>query len=194
MLINLHPIRPLLYHCLLLVGLLSPLSPAFSQSFSIRGVLQSSTDGSTLPGATVVLLNPTDSAIVAGAVTDFEGVFEVTDLKPGKLILRGQYIGYRTFTKALEIKGENLDLGTLVMEDEPTVLKQVIVESRRATGVQNGDTTEFNAAAFKTMRDASAQALVEKLPGVVVENGTIQAQGETVAQVLVDGRSSLVKM
>ncbi|MBX2878013.1 MAG: outer membrane beta-barrel protein [Saprospiraceae bacterium] len=188
MLINSRPIRPLIYSCLILVGLLGTSSLTFAQTFSIKGVLQSSTDGSTLPAATIVLLNPDDSTIVAGAVTDFEGVFKVTDLKPGKLILRGQYVGYRTLSQEVEIKEVDLDLGTLVLEEEPTVLKQVIVESRRATGVQNGDTTEFNAAAFKTMRDASAQALVEKLPGINLENGTLQAQGENVVQVLVDGK------
>lgn len=188
MLIYSRPIRSFLYSCLILASLLSSASAAFTQTFSIKGVLQSDLDGATLPAATIVLLNPTDSTIVAGAVTDFEGVFEVTDLKPGKLIFQGQYVGYRTLSMPIEIKETNLDLGTLVMEEEPTVLKQVIVESRRATGVQNGDTTEFNAAAFKTMRDASAQTLVEKLPGVIVENGTIQAQGENVTQVLVDGK------
>ena len=188
MLLNMHPIRALIYSCLVLGGLFSTSSSAFTQTFSITGILHSSFDGSTLPAATVVLLNPEDSTVVAGGVTDFEGVFELTNLKPGKFIFRGQYVGYRPFSKSIELRGENLDLGILVMEEEPTLLKQVIVESRRATGIQNGDTTEFNAAAFKTMRDASAQTLVEKLPGINLENGSIQAQGENVTQVLVDGK------
>lgn len=188
MLTNTNPIRPLLRCCLVVFGLLSASTVAFSQTFSVTGVLQSGVDNSTLPGATIALIDPIDSTIISGAVSDFEGVFKVEDLNPGKYILRGQYVGFKTISTTIEIKEDNLDLGVLVMEDEPTVLKQVIVESRRATGVQNGDTTEFNAAAFKTMRDASAQTLVEKLPGVIVENGTIQAQGENVTQVLVDGK------
>lgn len=188
MLIKMHPTRSSFYSYVVLIGLIVFSNSAFSQTFSISGTLQSGTDGSTLPAATVVVMNPADSTIVAGAVTDFEGVFQLTDLKPGKFLFRGQYIGYRSLSKLVEIKGEDLDLGVLVMEEEATLLKQVIVESRRATGVQNGDTTEFNAAAFKTMRDASAQSLVEKLPGVNLENGNIQAQGENVVQVLVDGK------
>lgn len=76
--------------------------------------------------------------------------------------------------KEIEIKQENLDLGVFVMEDEFIVLKQVIVESRRVIGVQNGDIMEFNVVVFKMMCDVSVQILVEKFFGVIVENGIIQ--------------------
>ena len=38
------------------------------------------------------------------------------------------------------------------------------------------------------MKDANADELIEKLPTVTVENGTLKAQGENVTQVLVDGK------
>ena len=38
------------------------------------------------------------------------------------------------------------------------------------------------------MNDASAQVLIEKLPGVLSEGGILQAQGENIAQILVDGK------
>ena len=39
-----------------------------------------------------MLLNPKDSATISGAVTDLEGVFEITDVKSGQYILKVQYI------------------------------------------------------------------------------------------------------
>lgn len=51
-----------------------------------------------------------------------------------------------------------------------------------------GDTTEINASNFKANPDASAEDLVAKMPGVVNSNGQIQAQGEQVKKVLVDGK------
>ena len=45
-----------------------------------------------------------------------------------------------------------------------------------------------NASAFTTNPDASARDLVQKMPGVVMENGQLKAQGETVERVLVDGK------
>ena len=46
----------------------------------------------------------------------------------------------------------------------------------------------YNADAFKTMKDASAQSLLEKLPGINSQEGVLQAQGENIAQILVDGK------
>ena len=51
-----------------------------------------------------------------------------------------------------------------------------------------GDTTEMNASSFKVNPDASAEDLVSKMPGVTSSNGQIQAQGEQVKKVLVDGK------
>lgn len=159
-----------------------------AQTYSILGVVQSAKDGTTFPAATVMILNPKDSATITGAVTDFEGVFEITGVKPGDYIFKVQYIGYQSISQPITIEKQNLDMGPVLLEEQSTWLGEVTVETRRATGQQQGDTTQFNAAAFKTMRDASAQALVEKLPGVTLQDGNIQAQGENVVQILVDGK------
>src|SRR4029077_12843282 len=42
--------------------------------------------------------------------------------------------------------------------------------------------------AVKTSKDATAEDLVQKLPGVTMENGQVKAHGEAVQQVLVNGK------
>lgn len=159
-----------------------------AQTYSITGVVQGAKDGTTFPAATVILMNPKDSTTLKGAVTDFEGVFTIKDVKPGPYILKVQYVGYQNITQDLEVERKDLNLGPLPMEEAATWLGEVTIATRRATGEQKGDTTQFNAGAFKTMQDASAQTLVEKLPGVTLQDGAIQAQGENVTQILVDGK------
>src|SRR5205085_12440292 len=51
-----------------------------------------------------------------------------------------------------------------------------------------GDTTQYNADAFKTSRDATSEDLVTKMPGITIQDGKVQAQGEDVKKVTVDGR------
>lgn len=46
----------------------------------------------------------------------------------------------------------------------------------------------YNAEAFQVMEGSSAEDLLAKMPGIVVEGGTVQAQGEQVQKVLVDGK------
>src|SRR5204863_8119425 len=53
---------------------------------------------------------------------------------------------------------------------------------------QAGDTTQYNAKAFKTNPDANAEDLINKMPGITSQGGQVQAQGENVQQVLVDGK------
>ena len=65
---------------------------------------------------------------------------------------------------------------------------EVLIEGQVPVGEQKGDTTSFNANAFKTRENAQAEDLIRKLPGVTFQNGQIQAQGEQVQRVLVDGR------
>ncbi|PHN01955.1 TonB-dependent receptor [Flavilitoribacter nigricans] len=173
---------------MLFIGLLFCSFQVSAQTYSISGIVQSAQDGTTFPAATVMLLHPKDSATVKGAVTDFEGVFEINGIAPGNYVLKVQYVGYQSFSQPIAVEKQNLSLGPLSLEEETTWLGEVTIATRRSTGTQTGDTTQFNAAAFKTMRDASAQSLVEKLPGVTLQDGTIQAQGENVAQILVDGK------
>lgn len=171
-----------------LIGLFFCTFQAFGQSYSISGKVQSAYDTTAFISANVVLLHHVDSTILKGAVTDFEGAFEMTEVASGKYILKVQYIGFEPLVQNIVVAQENLNLGVLVLEERGAWLDEITIETRRATGTQQGDTMQYNAGAFKTMRDASSQSLVEKIPGVSLENGTLQAQGENVVQVLVDGK------
>ena len=52
-----------------------------------------------------------------------------------------------------------------------------------------GDTTEINANNYKVNPDATAEDLLKKMPGVTERNGDVEAQGEKVQRVLVDGKA-----
>ncbi|MCZ8286224.1 MAG: TonB-dependent receptor, partial [Bacteroidia bacterium] len=79
-------------------------------------------------------------------------------------------------------------MGTISLSQNSTILKEVLVEGKAPLATQNGDTTSFNSSAYKVNKDASAEDLVGKMPGVTVTDGKVQAQGEDVKQVLVDGK------
>ncbi|SMD45432.1 CarboxypepD_reg-like domain-containing protein [Aquiflexum balticum DSM 16537] len=160
---------------------------SLAQTYSIRGNVLEEGKKEILPFVNIILLSPIDSSQVIGTVSDGNGQFEFTKISEGDYILKIQYLGFQNFFRTIEIRSD-IDLGNIYIQEEATDLSEVIVEARRSTGTQKGDTTMFNADAFKTMKDASAQTLLEKLPGVNSENGILQAQGENIAQILVDGK------
>ncbi|WP_332913561.1 carboxypeptidase-like regulatory domain-containing protein [Algoriphagus boritolerans] len=158
------------------------------QAQSIRGQVQEKKEGFGFPGATVIVLVPKDSTVVSGSVSDQDGRFEIGQLNAGDYLFEVRYIGYQTISIPITIENRLVDLGIILLEETQTNLDEVVISGRRSLGSQKGDTTQFNADAFRTMKDASAQNLVEKMPSISMVDGVLQAQGENIVQILVDGK------
>ena len=172
---------------LLFAFLLFPFTTAFAQTISVSGTIADAKDKEPLPGATVLLIHLPDSA-QAGVVTSLSGRFSLSPVLPGNYLLQVSYLGYQTLQRPVRVADQPINLGTIAITEGATELREVTVTARIATATQEGDTSSFNAGAFKVTRDASAEDLVQKMPGVTLENGQIKTQGENVRRVLVDGK------
>ncbi|MDX5477279.1 MAG: outer membrane beta-barrel protein [Cyclobacteriaceae bacterium] len=137
-------------------------------------------------GANVLIKTVTDSLLVS-TVTGVDGSFEVRRPDIPNVKLEIIFLGYQKITK-IHNRGDALDLGTLVLVEDSKLLGEVLIEGQVVVGEVKGDTTSFNANAFRTRENADVEDLVRKLPGVTIQNGEIQAKGEQVQKVLVDGR------
>jgi hypothetical protein len=123
--------------------------------------------------------------------TDSSGFFRLRLQNPGKYRLTANAEGYNTLSDVFTFNdaGESYDLRILVMKKNDTgKIKEVLIVSDASPIRLKGDTTEHSASSYKTNPDATAEDLVGKMPGITTSNGQVQAQGENVKQVLVDGR------
>ena len=163
---------------------------AHAQKITLKGQLADST-GTSLPSATVLILNPKDSSLVNFGVSNNQGFFEIKNLNRAEYLFRVTYVGYAPLTVKVSPKPEEtlIDLGLLKMEPESRILDEVTIRAERAPVVVKKDTIEFNAASFKTKANANVEDLLKTMPGIEVEtDGTVRAQGEQVQRVTVDGR------
>ncbi|WP_020529268.1 TonB-dependent receptor [Flexithrix dorotheae] len=160
---------------------------AFAQDAIIKGKLIDAETAEPLTGASVVLLNLSDSTM-KGMISKPDGSFFLPKVMPGKYLLRLTFVGYEKLEQNIEITEQILDLDVIELSPKTETLNEVVVEHKLPLAVQKGDTTEYNSAAFKTNPDADAEDLVKKMPGIVISNGQVQAQGEAVQEVLVDGK------
>ena len=158
-----------------------------AQNLSISGQIVDQTNQS-LVGANVVLLQPKDSAFIKGTSTDIDGKFMIEEIKPGKLLIKISYIGYDDFFISKVISNQSISLGKQILKEKTTKLKEVSIVGTMIQVQQKGDTTQINAGAFKTNPDANAEDLVTKMPGISIQDGKVQAQGEDVKKVMVDGK------
>lgn len=171
---------------LLLIFSLSS-SPLFAQGIPVFGKVLNGQGKTALPGAQVLLLAGEDSVLNV-ATSDVEGTFRFEQVRPGAYRVEVKYLGFRPFSRPLNVAGSPVNLGQLNLQEDVTTIQEVEIIGRVPLGEQQGDTTQYNAAAFKTAPDASAEDLVQKMPGITIENGRVQAQGEDVVQILIDGK------
>ena len=146
-------------------------------------------DGGTktpMAGANVLIKTVTDS-LLAGTVTDAKGNFEIARPTIPSVKIEIKFIGYETISKT-HTGREPVELGVFTLVEDAQVLGEVVIEGQNPLGEMRGDTTSFNANAFKTKENGMAEDLIGKLPGVTIQNGQVQAQGENVQKILVDGR------
>ncbi len=175
---------------LLLVALLGAvLTPSASaQRHDVTGSVADSV-GVPLPGATVVLLQRTDSSIVSFAASDAEGAFRIRRAPQGSYLIQIAFVGFATYSDSVDVADADLDLGQIQLKVEEQMLGDLVISADRTPLVLRGDTLDFSAAAFGTPAGASVEDLLRRLPGMEVDReGNVQAQGETVRRVLVDGK------
>jgi len=171
---------------LLAILLLGITQAAAAQYWVVKGTVQDN-QAKPLQAATVVLLNQSDSTKRAVS-TKPDGTFRLTQVLNGNYQLTISFVGFTNFTKAIQVENGTLNLNEIKLQIDPKQLAGVTVEGLAQRVVQKGDTVEMNADAYKVNPDANAEDLLEKMPGVVIQNGQVQAQGENVKRVLVDGR------
>lgn len=158
----------------------------FSQQVRLSGRVADAKDGSPLTGAIAVLMHLPDTSNYKAFTTDTSGRFFFRT-EPGAYKLKIELITYKIFTKNIQLDSSTR-LGKILLQDNAAVLKEAVVEANKIRVEQKGDTTQFHADAYKVNKDATAEDLVNKMPGVTTQGGGVTVNGEQVKQVLVDGK------
>jgi len=152
---------------------------------TIRGKVQDKASNETLPGAYVFIKNAAGDTL-ANTFTDDRGRFEFNRPAVNTIDISISFVGYEDLQQTIEnLSGRNL--GTFKLVEEGSLLETYELEGQAISGEMKGDTVSMNASSYQTRSQASAGELIRKMPGVVMQGGTVEVQGETVGRVLVDG-------
>ena len=150
----------------------------------ISGSVIDKDSSEALLGATVAFLAQSDSTLIKGTKTDFSGGFQIEVPTEEPAFLMVSFIGYTPQFFNPPFKS-NL---TVTLSQDVNVLDEVKIKLRKFAARISGDTIEYSAANYKTNQYANAEDLVRKMPGITKSNGSIQANGEEVKKVTVDGK------
>lgn len=177
-----------------------------AQGVSVRGIVMEQPEGTPeeiaqrfmavptqrpkpLNGANVILYAVADTLTPVRATTaGADGRFELTRVNSGDYLMKISFVGYQTVNRQINVGRDDLNRNLIFLKVDPLKLDEVTISGLRAEVEVKGDTVVYNTDGVKVNPDATAEDLVKRLPGITVENGQVQAQGEAVRRVLVDGQ------
>ncbi|MFR9589906.1 MAG: outer membrane beta-barrel protein [Rikenellaceae bacterium] len=161
---------------------------AFAQTTGeLKLKLFDSKTNNAIVGATVALTDNDKKTVYKSSNGDGSSSF--TSLASGSYELMATFLGYDTLRRTVAIDGRILDLGNLTMATSSVKLERVEINAMAIRTSQSGDTVIYNADAYKVSADAAVEGLLAKMPGITVDDdGEVEAQGEAVQKVYLDGK------
>ncbi|MDP2384885.1 MAG: TonB-dependent receptor [Bacteroidota bacterium] len=184
----LNPITYYLSRIFLCIAVLFTSITSYAQTHKVKGIVIDKSDTSKIPGAAVVLTNISDTTFRYGTSTSDSGTFEINNVLPARYKLKVTLISYISYQQVVEVTNTDLLLPPLMLSSNEKLLKQVDVVGTVARVEIKGDTIQYNADAYKTHQDATAEDLLKKMPGVTTDGNTVKVNGQEVKKILVDGK------
>lgn len=178
-----------------LVLFLLVFSNVFSQTSTIQGIITDASNGQTIQGANVLLLN-FDNRQIKGAVTDRSGLYRLQNISPGEYKIRISYVGYITSLDTLEIKKEETITYSASLSVDNAMLDELIVSVKsEAANISGGHQRVSAVDLTRVVTPAGSGDIanyLQALPGVVSSGdrgGQLFVRGGTPSEnlVLIDG-------
>ena len=133
--------------------------------------------------ANVVLLNPADSAFVAGTMTDDAGSFSLS-AQQSSAIVKISYIGYETKC----VTATAGDLGIIQLQPETTMLGEVVVKGVRPTYKLTTEGIKTDVDGTLLSKVGTATEVLGNLPGVQKKADGIEVFGKGTTLIYINGR------
>ena len=159
----------------------------YAQSGSVTATVIDAATREGVPGAVVEFAPANTAAEKRYFTTGYRGHIEAT-VPYGTYKVSISFLGYETLERELKLSAAKKSLGTLELAPSSTQIEAVVKEVKSMRTSQKGDTVSYNAGAFKVTADADVEGLLKKMPGITITDGAVEAQGETVKKVFVDGK------
>ncbi len=156
---------------------------------TLSGKIEEAKSGIPLLGATITLTSKNPQAKPQYTTSDESGQFVIENAAAAPFQIQVTFVGFKMAQKNFDTFPEKGRAGIFYMKEDAILLNEVVAKGRHTRATQKGDTLAYNAAAFKTAQGSSTEDLITKMPGILVEGGKIEAQGEQIKRIFVDGKA-----
>jgi outer membrane receptor protein involved in Fe transport len=143
-----------------------------------------------IPYATISITDM-EGNLVSGNTSSADGTFYIEKITNGAYMFKVQFMGYKTFSKQIEITKDQSshNFGTIKLEPDVAMLDGVTVVAERTTIEQRIDRKVINVGKDLTTTGASASEIMNNVPSVNVDqDGNIALRGNSNVRILIDGK------
>lgn len=165
----------LLASLFLLINLNFP-AKAYAQHIVISGVVVEREDA-PLPYASIALTSQANEKVAPRiALTDEQGLFELTNLSAGDYVLKVSMLGYQVYQNAISVNGD-CQLDTIVLLPDAKSLDEVTVTARRNVLERKSDRiiVDVDAGSFQT---SNVMEIFMAMPFMQVKGDEISVNGK----------------
>ncbi len=161
------------------------------QNFVVKGLIKSA-DDKPIEAATITLFSAKDSALVKIAASDKTGAYTFEQVKQGVYFIKAEAVSFSThFTKNFTVNNATVKVDDIKMNTTVAQLNTVSVIAHRPLIENKIDKTVVNVDASPTNGGLSALEVLEKSPGVSVDNdGNVSLKGKQGVIIMIDGKQT----
>ena len=165
---------------------------AQSANYTLKAVLIDSISKEPIEFATVAIFESGSETVSKFAISNKQGIIEISGIRRGEHTVRFDLMGYRSKSQAISFTTREtvIDLKQVFMQEDTNLLDAAVVTAMGNPIVVKKDTITYNASAFKTTDTDMLEDLLKKLPGVEVDSdGKITVNGKEITKVMIDGKT-----
>lgn len=139
--------------------------------------------GQPVAYANIAVLNPTDSTLLCGGVSNESGVFVIPIDQPS-VLARISFVGYRTIYKLCH----TTKLGTIRMRPETMTIRGVVVNGERPKVQLQGNSLVMNVEGTVMERLGTAEDVLSRVPTISKKGEAFEILGKGVPLIYLNNR------
>ncbi|KAF2333739.1 outer membrane beta-barrel family protein [Flavobacterium daemonense] len=165
-------------------------APPGKNKVKVTGKVFEKVSKQPLEYATISLMLPNDTKVVAGGITNPKGEFEVA-VAPGTYDIKVEFISF----KSTDIKGKTIsgdtNLGVVNLSEDAAQLSEVVVRAEKSSVEIKLDKKVYNVGQDMMVKGGTVSDVLDNVPSVSVDTeGNVSLRGSDNIRILIDGRPS----
>ncbi len=159
-----------------------------TQQIFITGKVIDGEKGYPLEFASISQLHPSDSTLLGGVSSGFDGEFKLP-VNPGEYILQFDYLGYSSVFKNVNALNSPIDLRNVRLNADGESLNEVTITTTARLFQTDIDKRTYNVENNVLTEGATASDLLNTLPSIQMdEEGSISMRGSGNVLIYINGR------